>query len=166
MLRHVHECSDSRTVLLIERHDYTMVSLLVYTVHLPRPLHTGAVFSFKAMAANTHEEVNTVDASAVSWALHSCTVININATVPPTVASKTLTSVVSNKVLHEKNKDCYSVVASRQIWQEVQGHSCGYALVIIGKVVMTVNGYHQKSSTCISLLCKLHCSGKGWDHTH
>ena len=115
MLRHVHECSDSRTVLLIQ----TMVSLLVHTVHIPHPLHTSAVFSFKAMVANTYVKVNTINTSAVSWALHSCTVININATVPPTVASKTLTSVVSNKILHEKNKECYSVVTSRQIWQEV-----------------------------------------------
>ena len=55
------------------------------------------------MIANTCERINTINASAVSWTLYSCTVININVTVPPTVASKTMTSVVSNKVLHEKN---------------------------------------------------------------
>ena len=30
------------------------------------------------------------------------------------------------------------------------GHTCGYARIIIKKVAMTVNGYHQSLSTCIS----------------
>ena len=61
---------------------------------------TSAVLSFKAIIANTCERINTINARAVSQTLHSCTVINIDATVPPTVASKTLTSIVSNKILN------------------------------------------------------------------
>ena len=93
---------------------------MAYNDHcIPSPLHTSTVLSLKAMVANTRERINTVNASAVPWTLHSCTVINVSAAVPSTIASKTLTSVVSNTILYEKNNECHGVVASRQIWQEV-----------------------------------------------